>query len=333
MRASLRWLPAAAVCVTALAAPSAGLAAPPDPRAEPADEPCPRVHRPDVAGADPDRPGAPCGRDAAAALYDRAVRDFQQAEFVAAARGFLEADAAAPSVDAVKNAMVAARRGADFELLVEAGRRASTRADAEVAKLGREAVIEASAHLARLTLRCSGACVVELDGAPTSGGEMFALPGTHRIAARSPSGARSERVVSCDAGMAYTYDLDPVAAFAAQPAGRSVAPSPLVVQSAATPGGASPALFYASLGLTAALTGLVVASGVDAVAAKDDLPNPPTTAERDDVLGRAHRTDALLGGALAAGALSAALAIWVVRWPSSPRARAAAACAFTCGSF
>jgi hypothetical protein len=266
--------------------------------------------------------GADTDQGRAAAAFDEGVRLYRDADFGGAARAFLRADAAAANAEAARNAVVAARRAADDRLLAEAATRAIERgaADASLARVGREALAEAAAKLARLELACSApGCAIEIDGEPVATPTAYALPGTHRLTATSPERLRAEQVVSVRAGLSYRFHFDP-ALPVAPAAPRATRPPAAAPES---PGGLSPVVFFVGLGVTSMLAGLTVWSGVDAIAARDNLPNPPTTPERDDVLARARRTDVLLGGAVATGAVTAALAIWFVRWRADPpRARA-----------
>lgn len=74
----------------------------------------------------------------------------------------------------------------------------------------------------------------------------------------------------------------------------------------------SPAIFYAGVGVTAVLTGVMVWSGVDALDAKSRLPG--TTRENHDVMARAHRTDALLAATLVTAGATAYIGLRLVAW-------------------
>jgi hypothetical protein len=70
-------------------------------------------------------------RARAAEAYDRGIRAFDRGELATAARHFLEADALAPSKDALSNAVAAAAQARDRALLKEALERATKRRAAE----------------------------------------------------------------------------------------------------------------------------------------------------------------------------------------------------------
>jgi len=84
-----------------------------------------------------------------------------------------------------------------------------------------------------------------------------------------------------------------------------------------TPRSWSPAIFYAGVGATLVLTGVMVWSGVDALDAKARLPATPTVHENQAVMARAHRTDALLAATLVTAGATAYVGLRLVAW--SPR--------------
>jgi hypothetical protein len=83
-------------------------------------------------------------REHAAELYDRGVTEFDRADYANAARSFLDADAAAPNADALRNALSAARRANDAALVRETAERGIAReaTDPELAALSRAALVE-----------------------------------------------------------------------------------------------------------------------------------------------------------------------------------------------
>jgi hypothetical protein len=82
-----------------------------------------------------------------------------------------------------------------------------------------------------------------------------------------------------------------------------------------TPRSWSPAIFYAGVGATLVLTGVMVWSGVDTLDAKARLPG--TASDNKDVMARAHRTDALLAATLVTAGATAYVGLRLVAW--SPR--------------
>lgn len=252
-----------------------------------------------------------------AALFDEGVRKFKQADYEGAAETFLRADEAAPSVQALLNAIGAGRRGHAHLLVARASQRALQRpgASEDLSRLAREALTEAAAHLARVDLSCAPAaaeepaCALSIDGAKADGGVHYVLPGTHRFSGTLAGGAPDEQPLTCNAGATYTVTLRP-----ALPTTSAPSASPSAVATPTAKPGWPPAVVYAGAGVTAVLTGLTVWSGVDAIQAKDALPAVPLRAQNDDVRARASRTNGLVAGAVIAGVATAAAAVWLVSW-------------------
>lgn len=253
----------------------------------------------------------------AAALFDEGVRRYKAADYEAAAAAFLRADEIAPSRDAVKNAMIAGGKGHAHLLVARAAERALARAgeDDDLARDARKALVEASAHLARVQLSCApeppgeaaARCAIAVDGAGTPAGAHYMLPGTHRFTGEVAGGGRDEQPLTCDAGATYTVVLRPAARVLP-------APSASATAGGEPPRGWPPAVVYVGAGVTAALAGLAVWSGVDALDAKAALPAVPERKQNEAVLARAARTDALVAGAAVVGVATAAAAIWLVAW-------------------
>ena len=77
----------------------------------------------------------------------------------------------------------------------------------------------------------------------------------------------------------------------------------------------SPAIFYAGVGATLVLTGVTVWSGIDTLDARARLPG--TAHDNQNVMARAHRTDALLAATLVTAGATAYVGLRLVAW--SPR--------------
>ena len=80
-------------------------------------------------------------------------------------------------------------------------------------------------------------------------------------------------------------------------------------------------VFYTGVGVTAVLAGLTTLSGLDTLAAKNQLPG--TQADNDSVMRRAYRTDALLVGTLVAAGATAYVGLSLVDW-GGPKVQVAA---------
>jgi hypothetical protein len=284
-----------------------------------------------AAAGEPAATSAQTERERAAAAYDEAVRLSARAEYETAARKFLEADAIFPSVDALSNAIVAARRANAHLLVAEAAERAMRREGTEpdLATGARAALAEAELRLSRLVLSCHPApCELDVDGSTVPAGRRHVLPGVHVVSAMGPSGARTEERLTTAAGAEYVVALE---ATPAPPPGTSTPASPGRPPSAplAAPGSSEappqalplrPWVFYVGLGTTVALAGVTTWSGIDTLNAKADLPNPSSEEKNADVLDRGHRTDWLLGGTLVVAAATAAVGLVWVDWGPSEHA-------------
>lgn len=250
----------------------------------------------------------PCAADTntlrlAAETYDAAVAHFERAEYATAAKLFLEADMLHPSTEALSNAIAAARHANDHLLVARIALRAQARAETapELAAQGRKALAEAEVHLSRLELSCTPApCELSLDGDPAPPGRIHVLPGSHRVTARAKEHTQSHDLVTA-AAATYRVSLEVVAPTLPAPAERSASPGPSpgdLRQRAQRVNGdtppLSPAVFYASLGVTGVVAGLTVWSGLDALEQKRELDDPPSEASRDQLVASVRRTDILL---------------------------------------
>lgn len=263
---------------------------------------------------------SPSVADQAAEAFDRGVKHFERAEYEAAAKAFARADELLPAANALKNAIAAARKAGAYLLVAELAARAEKRAssDPDLAAQAREAVAEARQKLAWLELACKPEpCSLTLDEQPIEAGKRFVLPGSHTLRATADGGAKAEERMSVAAGTTYTVTLHPVA--------RGAAPIPAEVQKsdpAAAPTGdqpaarkpLSPTVFWIGVGASVALAGITAYSGIDALSAKNDLGDNPTTDESDDVRAKVLRTDLLLLGTAVVGGLTAYAGLSLVDW-------------------
>jgi hypothetical protein len=236
-------------------------------------------------------------RRRAAELYDRAVALYEAAKYAEAAQSFYEADQLSPSSDALSSAIAAARLAHDDLLIARAAQRAVARegSDPKLAGDARAALSEAEAHLARVDLSCAPApCSLSIESNAVERGRHYLLPGTRVLSARFGS-EQVEQRASLAAGSLYTITLS-APAKAAPPARpvpisqppRDVSPSkPLPVWT-----------FYAGAGVSLALAGVTIWSGVDALSDVDHYEGTRLAADRDAAQSSVRRTDLLLAGTL-----------------------------------
>lgn len=263
---------------------------------------------------------APDARSAAADDFDVGVRHYADAQYEAAARAFLRADARMNASDAMFNALASAEKSGDHLLVVEVAQHALARevVDPGLQSRARAALASSSRFLARVELSCAPEpCSLLLDEEPVDPGVRFVNPGTHRVAARSTAGEgerpTTEKYGVLEPGASYVYRLHVADASEAQrETPQSPAPSsshgstrlassgaqPFPSDAKPRPDGDGPSrdvwLLGAGIATTAVLTGATIASGVDAASAHATLSNVSTVDEVDAVREKIVRTDVLL---------------------------------------
>lgn len=277
-------------------------------------------------------------RAAAAREFDDAVTRFEQADYAGAARAFLRADDLAPSSDAIHNAIAAARKANDHLLVATAAERAIARPNErqELVTEAREALVVAARSLAQIDLNCTPApCRLLVDGKPSASGKRYVLPGAYSAVAVAEDGNRTEERLTLAAGVSYSVVIHAVkageatqaAAVSTRAADQPAAPKEAERSRERAPSEAraddsprvstkplSPTVFYVGAGVTAALIGLNVWSGIDTLSAKDNLPTPPTTADLDEVRAKETRSNVIFGSVLVVGAATALAGFLWVDW-------------------
>jgi hypothetical protein len=277
--------------------------------------------------AQPEQPAAAATatpQQQAARSFDAGVAAFQRADYPAAARAFLQADDLAPSAEALTNAIAAARRANDHLLVVQASKRAIAREPeaSELAASAREALVQAERHVSRLELACKTAapCSLTLDEAAVEAGTHHVLPGLHAVVASTADGQRAERRFETAPGSTYQLALEPIAEKrpeAPRPPPRQAAPN---VERSSKP--LPPVAFWVGVGVTGALAGVTVWSGLDVVKQRDDLPANPSLQQADEDADRIRRTDVLLLASVVVAAVTTYAGVALVDWDSG-RASAA----------
>jgi hypothetical protein len=219
-------------------------------------------------------------RKSAAQSYDRGVAEFDRGQYGLAARSFLDADSDAPSVDALRNALIAARKARDAALVHEAAERALAREKAapELANDARDALAEAETWNA---------------SSPAANEAVEPAPAVEESPPEPPSRAPSTATSTAAGEHADRARHDHAWA---RPA------------------------FITGVAATAALTGLVIWSGIDTLNKRSELSG--SQHGNDEVYGAAHRTDALLASALVVGAATAYVGFVWVDWRKSETATA-----------
>ncbi len=262
----------------------------------------------------------------AAAAYDEGVRHFERAAYAEAARAFLEADSLLPSSDALKNAMVAARRANEHLMTAIAAEKMLARSDVGEAleAQAREALAEAAQQLARVELDCAPEpCAMAVNDRPVEKGTRFVLPGMYQLSVEA-AGRRKNELLKFSPGASYVLHLkldaeSDVKAVPAAPAGPARR-EPRAEHDAASERTRDKPLpkgvFYAGVAATAVAAGLTTWSGISALDARDDMHDPPTQTEYDETEGRIRRTDIFFAIAVGLGLATAATGVFFVDWSS-----------------
>ena len=196
--------------------------------------------------------------------------------------------------------------------------------DAKLSAQGRQALLDAARHLARLDLGCEPEpCTITLDQVEVQSGSQYVLPGTHAVSAGAPGFAPADERLRLDAGVTYRVLLHPVRpgsterpseiAREAPPAPAANAPLPGDSERGAKkPFG--PVVVYTGAAVTAVLAALTIWSGIDTLSAKSDLSDPAPQGEIDDVKSKILRSNLLFGGTLITGALTTYAGFALVDW-------------------
>ncbi len=140
--------------------------------------------------------------------------------------------------------------------------------------------------------------------------------------ATAEGGASAEERLRLEADTLYRVVLHPVAA-GTQPIAAEVSRAPRSepgqpaqkdrVDSARP---LSPTVFWIGVAASGALAAATVWSGFDALNAKNDLPDEPSTSESDAVSSKVLRTDLLLAGTVVVSGLTAYAGLTLVEWDS-----------------
>jgi hypothetical protein len=254
-------------------------------------------------------------RRRAAELYDRAVALYESAKYGEAARAFYDADQLSPSSDALASAIAAARLAHDDLLVARAAQRAVAResSDPKLAGDARAALSEAEAHLARVDLSCSPApCSLSIESSAVEPGRHYLLPGT-RVLSASFGSEHVEQRASLAAGSLYTIALTAAPKPAPSAAPRPAPISPKPPRDVGPPSKPLPAwTFYAGAGVSLALAGVTIWSGVDALSDVEHYESTRLVGDRDTAQSSVRRTDLLLAGTVLMSGLTTYAAIaWV----------------------
>lgn len=216
----------------------------------------------------------------AAEQFDAGVNAYKQRDFEGAASRFEAADAAVPSVKALRQALRARMEAGQGARAATLAAQALSRyaSDDVTVKLAKETVAKVEPRVQRLDITCASPCVLAV-GTRSVPGEaaarwvVYVDPGKTAIGASFSGGASSERQeISAEAGKASSLRFEPEEK-AAKPAIVPVpepssgsdplpeTPSRDVIPKKAS--GIHPAAFIVGVVATAGLGGVTVWSGID----------------------------------------------------------------------
>ena len=288
--------------------------------------------------------------DRARAAYDRGVRAHALGDHGAAARAFAEADALAPKAASLEAALESAMKADDAVL----GAELVERADGRAPDAGLRTTLEAArkrfaGRTGKIRVECGGEarCLAAVDGSAADARRpIFVGVGPHAVVVQRGA-ERIERLVDVKADQVVVVAANAESAGAGANAGANANAGAGAGANAGAGAGASGSTgtgggeghgisrgwFYVGLGLTAALGGATVVSGLDAVAKHDRFksdgcasgasgPVPSDCSERGAEGSRAQtRTNVLLGATAVLAVTTVAIAIFAVRWKDGTEAR------------
>lgn len=271
---------------------------------------------------------------AAADEFDRGVKSAQAGNMDEAASHFEAADREAPSPDALKAAIRARRDAKQPARAATLAALALTRypADKALSDFARSVLTQAGPTLHKVAVACKPECLLVVDNklVPAEASTEIALyldPGKHTVSAGWNDKNQSRDVTATAGGSSSLSFSPPPAEKPAASASATAREAPTESATEASPpppapgGKLSPVFTYVGIGLTVALGGATVWSGLDT----QSNPGPDKVKERcvglgescpeyKDGLSRQRRTNILLaatgGTAIVTGLVAALLTNW-----------------------
>lgn len=298
-----------------------------------------------VAGhAAADKKPTPAELQAAAEEFDAGVKAVKRQDFDGAAARFEGADREVPSPGAIQASIRARRDAKQPDRAATLAEQALLRypEDAALAAFAKGILDAAAPELQRVEVSCAPACVLAVDAKLLHGGAattivLYTTPGKHTISASwnkkqsvtqdlvGVAGATKALKLSeppdtpppAATGAASASSARPATTAPGAPASASADPDAPPAPEAPSSGGLPKAVFISGAVLTGVLAGVTVWSGVDAT------NNPGVDKVKSACVGRGEgcklyqqglssqrRTNALLAGTLAAGAVTGVIAIF-----------------------
>jgi hypothetical protein len=268
--------------------------------------------------------GADASREQARDAYDLGTAAYKRGDYARAAQAYARADELAPSDVALESALDSALLADDAVLASELADRAARRSVSEaIGKLVASARAKFAHKTGLVRVACPAkGCQAEIDGKPAEiGAVRHVLVGQHVAQFHRGSSAES---LTFQVAPDQTVDVSPRTDLAAHDGPPPSAPAPEQHQPAPAPsrGGISPVWFVTGAVVTAGLGVGAAVSWSDALrqherfdaSGCDRTPKPGCAEASREGIAAENRTSWLLGGAVAAGAVTAVLGLFLVRW-------------------
>lgn len=271
---------------------------------------------------------------AAADAFRRGQHAQLAGDYARAARFFEIANELVPSPEALRSAIRNYRASGNDVAAAQLAAHALTSDNVEdrTRQLSEELLAELAPQLGRVNVTCEPACglVVDESAVSTERREhhsVFVTAAAHTLIATWSEGRSERREVSFEAGQEQSLELEapplpepeepepePEPAPASTP---EVIPAVSIDRVEEEGSGVSPALFFVTLGLSAAAGGLYVWSLLDTLEQRDAYIERPTEKGYEDGIAAERRT-IIVGGVAAGLALTAlGLAIFGTDWSGS----------------
>jgi hypothetical protein len=274
----------------------------------------------------------------AAEAFDRGREAYKTEDYVEAAEQFESADANAPSAAALELAIRARDKAGQLDRAATLAALALARHadDPNIQKIAPSIRERAKAELFELNLKCDEACEVTVAGKLAPGRRatdrtIYLSSGTYTVRAGWPGDRSLSKSVEAKKGELGTLDFRaPEVVVEAPPAATPVvaeAPKPPADSAQPQSGKLPPTAFWVGVGLTAALGGVTLWSGVDTQnnpgpdrvrdACKAGSPNCESL--YNEGVDKQHRTNLLLGVSAGLGVATAVVGVFFTDWGGSKK--------------
>jgi hypothetical protein len=275
----------------------------------------------------------------AAEAFDRGREAYKTEDYVEAAEQFESADANAPSAAALELAIRARDKANQLDRAATLAALALARHpdDPNIQKIAPSIVERAKAELFQLDLKCDEACDVTVAGKIVPGRRatdrtVFLISGTYAVRAGWSGDRSSSKSVEATKGESGTLDFRaPEVVLAPPPVLAPIVTQPVPQEEdeqAKSSGKLPPTAFWVGVGLTAALGGATLWSGIDTqnnpgpdrVREACNAGNPDCQSLYDEGRGKQQRTNVLLGVSAGVGVATAVIGAFFTDWGGSKKA-------------